>query len=314
MKKFLLLFTVIIMTASLFGQAKQPSIMIFPSDVWCKAKGFWTTYDDMGTKKEMPDYKQALQTDPDLALALTALEGLMFDRGFPPENLLQTINDIEQSTAEDNMTTSKSGADFAESPLDKLKKRAKADISMYVGWTLNQVGPKKELTFIIAAYDAYTNKLVAEASGPGPASSAASVPVLLKEAVLSKIDEFNAKLQTHFERLFEIGREVSIEIKVFDDGLGIDLETEYDGYELTEIIDDWMADNTVAGRHKKADASENFISYKEVRIPLYDAKGRATDTQAFVRELGRYLKSKYNIPTKVMQKGLGSARLVIGEK
>ena len=45
----------------------------------------------------------------------------------------------------------------------------------------------------------------------------AQVTVLLEEAVLAHLDNFNGTLMTHFDDLFENGREVIMRIKVWDD-------------------------------------------------------------------------------------------------
>jgi len=314
MKKLLLLISVCLLATNGFGQAKKPTLMVVPSDVWCNTNGYMQSFDNMGTKQKIPDYKAALQSDADLLLVISTINNLMADRGFPLKNLESTVKSIEQRAAEDNMTTNKSGATLAESPLDKLKKIAKADIIIQLTWTVNTQGPKKSVTFNLQGIDAYTDKQIAGATGTGAPSFSAALPVLLEEAVLGHIDYFASRLQNHFEDLFKNGREVRVDIKVFDDGSGFDLEKEYDGYELTEIIDNWMADNTVQGRYSKSDASPNFILFEQVRIPLYNPKGQAMDSEAFVRELMRFLKSKYNIPSKVMTRGLGNTVLVLGEK
>ncbi|MDR2972826.1 MAG: DUF6175 family protein [Bacteroidales bacterium] len=314
MKKILLFTFVSLLTICLFGQAKKPTIMVVPSDVWCNNNGYMMTFNNMGTTQKIPNYKEALQSDPDLLLVISTINNMMVDRGFPLKNLESVLKSIEQRAAEDQMTTSKAGAELAESPLDRLKRTAKADIIVQLTWTVNTTGPKKSITFNLQGLDAYTDKQVAGATGTGAPSFSAEVPVLLEEAVISHIDNFNARLQAHFEDLFTNGRETRVDIRIFDNGSGIDLETEYGGYELTEIIDNWMYENTVSGRYNKTDASPNFIFFEQVRIPLYNPKGQPMDTEAFVRELMRFLKAQYNLTSKVMTRGLGNAVLVIGEK
>ena len=145
MKKILLFSSLLLLTITLLGQAKKPTIMIVPSDVWCNQNGFMTTFDNMGTTQKIPNYKDALQSDPNLLLVISTINNLMADRGFPLKNLESTLKSIEQRTAEDNMTTSKSGSELAESPLDRLKRVAKADIIMQLTWTINTTGPKKSV-------------------------------------------------------------------------------------------------------------------------------------------------------------------------
>ncbi|MBK7212502.1 MAG: hypothetical protein IPH88_04205 [Bacteroidales bacterium] len=315
MKNQLLTIALIFIAVFAMGQAKKPTIMVVPSDVWCTQNNYMMKYDNQGTEVRIPDYKLALQSDVNLLLVISKINTMMADRGFPLKNLETVLKDIEQSRAEDNMTSSKtSGASIAESPLDILKRTAKADIIMQLTYTVNTQGPKKYITFILQGLDSYTDKQIAGAQGSGTPSFSADLPILLEEAVLSHIDNFNAQLQQHFDDLLTNGREVTVRIRVWDSS-PVNLENEYDGKELAEIIDDWMAAHTVNHRYSNSDGTENFILFEQVRIPLYAETGKAMDTRQFVTELKKYLNAApFSITCKVMVQGLGRATLVIGEK
>lgn len=82
---------------------------------------------------------------------------------------------------------------------------------------------------------------------------------------------------------------------------------------MTEIIDEWISVNTVNHVFNKAEASENFIQYEQVRIPLYKTNGAIMDAESFVRNLRNFLRQDFKIQAKVMARGLGRAILVIGE-
>jgi hypothetical protein len=315
MKKILITIFFVLLVATSFGQAKKPTIMVVPSDVWCTQNNFMMKFDNQGTEERIPDYKKALQSDPNLLLVISKINTMMVERGFPLKNLETVLKDIDRQRAEDNMTASKtSGAALAESPLDILKNTAKSDIIMQLTYTINTQGPKKYITFILQGLDAYTDKQIAGAQGSGQPSFSADPPILLEEAVLSHIDNFNAQLQTHFDDLMTNGREVTVRIRVFS-GSPVDLSNEYNGKELSEIIDDWMAKNTMNGRYSNSDGSESFILFEQVRIPLYTETNKAMDTRQFITELKKFLNAPpYNITCKVMVQGLGRATLVIGEK
>ena len=297
-----------------FAQAKKPTIMVVPSDVWCTKNGYMMEFDNQGTKVKIPDYKKAFQENSDLLVVISKINDLMAERGFPLKNMESAIKTLESESAENAMLTSKSGAGVVESPIDKLKKIAKADIIMQMTWTVNSTGPKKSVTFTLQGLDAYTDKQIAGANGTGASSFSVELPVLLEEAVLAHIDNFNARLQTHFDDMFENGREIIVRIKKFDSWPD-DLEKEFDGKELTTVIEDWMSQNSVKGRFSTSDATENMMLLEQVRIPLYDASGKATDARGFLKGLQAYLKAApYSIPNKLTMKGLGQAVLVLGEK
>ncbi len=315
-QKLLLLLMSALLTNGIFAQAKKPTLMVVPSDVWCSTNGYMTEYDNQGNIMNVPDYQTALQTNMDLKLAIAKINDLMAERGFPLKDLEQQIKLINQQNAEMNMTTSSNGNALAESPIDRLLRTAKADIILELTWNVVRQGPKYSLTFILEGKDSYTGKSIGGANGTSAPSFSAELPVLLEEAVVAHLDNFNHRLQTHFEDLFANGREVSFEVRVFaDNEAGINLESEFDGYELAEIIDDWMALNTVEGRFSKLGSSENYVQYEQVRIPLYKANGVAMDTESFARQLRSVLrKEPYNIPVKVLNRGLGKTILVLGEK
>ncbi len=304
-----LLFTVIV-----FGQAKKPTLMILPSDNWCTQRYFMTEFDNQGTKQSVPNYKQAFQEDTELGQVISKIGALMIDKGFPLKDAEQELKAIETRNAEDNMTTSKtSGSSISESPLDILKKRAKADIIIQIWWKVNKVDDQKSVSFILEAFDAYTSKRIASSTGNGTPSNEI-IPVQLEKAILANIDPFAGQLQSHFEDMFTNGREIMLTIKIWDSWEN-DLETEFDGEELTDIVDDWMAKNTVSGRYNMTDATENIIRFEQVRIPIYDDRDRAIDARGFAKDLRKFLiVEPYLIESKLMTRGLGEAIIVLGEK
>ena len=301
---------------NLNAQAKKPTIMVIPADVWCANNGYMQSYETQGVKTDVPDYKAALQNDMDLVNVITKIGELMAERGFPLKDLSSTIRSMEQSSAENEMlTSSTSGAMLAETPYEKVVNRAKADILVEVTWKINETGPRRSVTYTLRGLDAYTNKQVAAATGTGAPSLAAETPVLLEEAVLNNMDNFTSQLQAHFDDLMTNGREVTLEVLVFDNGSGLNLESEFDGEMLTDIIDNWMYDNTQEHRYNLSDATENHMLLEQVRIPLYTDRGRPMDTRAFANNLRRFLRAApYSVECKLLTKGLGKAILVVGEK
>lgn len=314
MKKLAFTLLLVLSTTLVFSQAKKPTIMVVPSDVWCNTNGYMMEFDNQGRTIKVPDYKKAFQENSDLLLVISKINELMAERGFPLKNLESSIKTMENNSAEDAMLSSKDGGEVNESPIDKLKKVAKADIWMQVTWTVNTTGPKKSVTFNLQGLDAYTDKQIAGASGTGAPSFTAELPVLLEEAVLSHLDNFNSQLQDHFDDMFENGREVTLRILTWDTW-DYDLETEEFGDdELSYLLEDWVALNTVKNRFSTTNATENMMLFEQVRIPLYNARGRAIDARRWANDLRKYLRDTYQIEAKLMMKGLGQAQLVLGSK
>ena len=316
MKRYIFTLAVALVAIVASAQIKKPELMVIPSDVWCISNGYYTEVDNMGVIAKVPNYKQALQENMGLKLAIAKLNDLMAEREFPLQSLEQMIKNLEQRRMEDNMTMSKAGNELAESPLDEVARMAKCDIILELSWDVKDMGPKHSLSYILEGRDAYTAKSIGSAAGTGAPSFSADVDVLLEEAIVANMDNFNNRLQAHFEEMQQIGREISIDIKVFaNNAAGVDLETEFGDDELIDIINDWLQKNTVQGRFSMPYASENVANFTQVRIPVYDERGRAIDANAFAKSLAKVLKKEpYNIPSKVLVKGLGRAVIILGEK
>jgi Family of unknown function (DUF6175) len=318
MKKLHLLIIALCMLAStnvVFAQAKKPTLMILPSDNWCEQRYFMTEFDNQGTKQKVPNYKQAFQEDTELGQVISKIGSLMIDRGFPLKDVEQELKAIEARNAEDNMTTSTaSGSSISESPLDKLKNKAKADIIIQIWWKVTKTDSGKVISFVLEAFDAYTSKRIASSTGNGTPNNTDIVPVLLQNAILANIDPFAAQLQSHFDDMFNNGREILLTVKKWN-SWDKNMETEINGKEITDYVNEWLQKNTVNGKFSMADATENVIRCDQVRIPLYDANNNAIDARQFAKGLQKYLKaSPFNFEVKLMTRGLGEAILVLGEK
>lgn len=315
MKRIFSVVLFVIVSLSAFSQAKKPTIMVVPSDAWCKAKGYVTAVDRMGTTVYVPDYATALQNDFDLFNVIAKLNDLMNDRGFPLQNLESVLKDINNTSAELAVVEGKQGGQIKESLYDQVRNRAKADIIMQVSWDIVSVGPKKSVRYTLQGLDSYSNKQIAGSNGTGQPSHQVDVAVMLQEAVYANMDGFVARLQEHFDDMFANGREVSFLIRV-SDIWSEDLESDFDGYALSEVIDNWFHDNTQNHRYTVVDQSETQMNLNQVRIPLYDERGRANDANRFIRNLVRHLRAEpYSITEiKVLNQGLGRCVLVLGEK
>ncbi len=298
-----------------FSQARKPRIMVFPSDTWMNGKNYFYEIDNQGTKTKVYDYQKALANDKELYSVINKIDGMMIERGFPLEDLAPTLKSLADQTALDNMDQNREGGSIAESPRDKLLKVAKPDIVLEIDWEVLATGPKKSIKFDLKGIDAGTNKAIATAGGVGQPSFSAEIPALLNEAVLAHIDNFNTQLMAHFDDMFANGREISLNIKVWDTSpKKLNDEINDDGDELKDDIKKWMTENTVKGRFSLVNTSPNMMIFKQVRISLYDASGNASDADTFASGLRKYLRKTYQLPCESGAIGLGLGEVIIGGK
>ncbi len=312
MKKIILSFFAAVVCLMAYGQAKKPTIMVVPSQTWCNDNGYMTVFDMNGGTKKVPDYEKAFLENGDLKVAITTIGSMMTDLGFPLKDMEQNLNSLSLARAENAAATSKSGADVAETPLDIINARAKSDIIFDLYWKVNNTGPRRTLTYNLRALDAYTNKQVAATSGTGDPSITAELAVLLQEATIGGMGKIEEQLMKHFEDMAANGREVALVVRTWEDS-PYDLEHEFGDKELGEIIEDWLSDNTVKNVYSTLDATESRMEFEQVRIPLYNDRGRPTDTRQWARGLVNHLK-KMGVESKLNMRGLGHATITIGGK
>ena len=303
----------VLLMSSIAMAQKKPTIMILPSDHWCEMRYFMTTYDNQGTKVKIPNYQQAFIEDTEIGPVISRLGQILTDMGYSLKDAEQEIKSINTSIAEDNATMSKSsGASLVESPLDMLKRRIKCDVLIQISWDLSRTDGGHSTTFTMEAFDAYTNKRIATSTGTTQGTS--SVPELLATAVQQNVKPFDKQMDKWFADQKKNGREINLTVRCWDNWDN-DLETEFDGEELTDCIQKWMKQNCVGGAFNLSDGTESLLQFEQVRIPLNDENGNAIDARSFATMLRKYLnKAPYNITAKVMQRGLGEAIIVLGEK
>lgn len=312
MKKIIITFMAAAVCILAFGQAKKPTMMVVPSNTWCSDHGFMKEFTTNGGTKTVPNYERALMEDGDLKVAITVINEMMSAAGFDMEDMETYLGGLDVTNAEEIVATSKTGADVSSTPLDELNKRAKADIIFDLYWKVNKMGPYKSITYNLRALDAYSKKQIAAESGTGPEVSSTPLAAMIHDAVIGTQESFKGKLMRHFQDMQAKGREVALEIRLWDD-CGFDLEEEYGGQELNQVIEDWLYNNTVNGVYSVRDATETRMNIEQVRIPLYDERGRAQDATRWARGLANHLKS-LGIVTKVNARGLGRATLTLGGK
>lgn len=315
MKNALLVLTLIFGSQIILGQAKKPTLMILPSDNWCEQRFFMTEFDNQGTKQKVPNYKQIFQEDTEIGQVISKIGALMIDRGFPLKDAEQELKAIENRTAEDNMTSSStSGSSISESPLDKLKNKVKSDIIIQIWWKVSKTENGKIVSFTLEAFDAYTNKRIAASTGNSAPNNNDILPVILQNSILANIDPFVAQLQSHFDDMMLNGREIRLTVKKWNNW-DKNLESEIDGKEVADYIQEWMQINTKNKRFNLSDQTENRMNFEQVRIPIFDTNNNPIDARQFTKGLQKYLKgAPFNFEVKLMTRGLGEAIIVLGEK
>ena len=312
MKFFLsILFALLFQTGSCQAP-KKPSLIILPSDNWCTERYFIQKIDNQGTMTDMVDYERAFKEDVELPMVISTVGGFLAEKGYAVKDAEQASKNLRTAIAENNATMSKSGVSLAENTLDVIKNRVKADILVQVSWTYLGSGSNQTTQYTIETFDCYSGfRIPATITGFGKGSKSSIVSVLAK-GIPSKLGDFDKKLQAYFDGLAANGREISIDVRRWADWEN-DFDTKYDGEPLTDIIEKWVADNSVNASYNMTESDENIAKFEQVHIPVFNDRGTAMDARNFASKFRVFLKNKLNIPAKVISGGLGKVVIILGD-
>jgi len=306
----LAVFFCLLFTTSLLAQIRKPILMAVPSEVWCAQNGYIVEMNNNGNKVKVADYKRAIKENANLKSAISIIEQLMRERDIVLMNFGAKVLADEQLAA-NNTVDSSYKTENNTSSLDELLKITTPNIFLELNWKVNKQDALVSLTFNIQAFDPYTNKIVASASGTGPMVTATDFSVLFQEAVSKNIDNFMVQLQDHFKDIEKNGQEVAISVVTSDTWDG-NLKAMYEGEELSGIIEHWMSRNASNGRFSMLKSNDTTLLFN-VRIPILGADGRSLTIHNFTRSLRKFLiSSPYNLKCVTNIKGPGQATIMLG--
>ncbi|MDE6535128.1 MAG: hypothetical protein K2K82_03860 [Muribaculaceae bacterium] len=319
MKKYVLLAVAMLLSIGAWGQARKPKLMIVPAATWCNQNGYVTEYENAldGNVVKVPDYQKAFDENEYISMIIGAMQDFMRNEDYDVIDLKSTLNKLRNRAARDNSTAA--GGGIRQSPIDELNKTAKSDINVEVHYSIKKDGPYKYVEFNVSAVDPYCNKPVSTGN-MGRGTSAASTQVVnqLEEAVLSFKDKFCGDMDRYYNSLFDNGRPIVIRCTLAENA-DVDYETEYDGEELSTLIEDWVASNAMKGNYSLEDKTENEVYFDDVRIPMTYTDPRSGETRgssadSFARSLRRYIESTTGLKCKSDMIGSGEVNIILGGK
>lgn len=295
---------------------QKPKVMVVPEEAFCINSGMYKV-DQSETK--IADYRKAMLNDNILDV-INSFENLMAIYGFQLTNLQQTLDELKEEEGYDNVLMAKDDGMVVEDDLDKLSRVAGADILVKISPKISNYGPERMLELRVTSIDCASKKAL-QSFGPITKTSAGSTSMLLKAAVTDNIESFALGLTNYFEDVKNKGREGTIIIKVANTcPLNMESIVTLNGEEgeLADLIEYWLAENTVGGAYTGSKTSRVSMKLDQVRFPLFgkSAFGRmkALSMEDFVKTGLVQLLGNYGISVSTHAVGIGKVYLTLGGK
>lgn len=304
-KSVLIVISMILVCLPCYSQSKK---MLLPKQSWAKQMGFgrYKTLSN-GKEKFIINYDRCL--DDPVYEQVQAMFKDLYTAASGGEELTDAREELRK--AEENEASEEQSGDIDTDPETQLMTSARPDIAIYITWKKNTVGFNYNLSFNVEAKDAYSGKTVATiAQSSEMATTNMPIDELMSNALSAHMADFCAKLDSHKEDVENNGRSIAINFTKRS-GSDIDYFSDFGGQSLNTIIKNWIAKNTVNGKHQRGECTPMKMEYSQIRIPLYDANGNSNDAYSFVEELINYLRNQHNVNMSIKSTKLGSARLVL---
>lgn len=294
--------------------SQKPKVMVIPEEAFCINSGMYKT-NSVGDK--VADYKAAMRNDNVLDV-INTFENLMAGYGFHLTNLQQTLDELKEEGALDNVLSAKDGGMVIEDDLDKMSRIAGADIIVKISPKISNYGPDLRLELRVSSIDCASKKALL-AFGPVTKTSAGSISMLIKAAVTDNIESFALGLTSYYDDIQAKGREGTIIIKISDTcPLNMESSVKYQGEdgELADLIELWLSENAVNGAYTGSKTSKVSMKLDQVRFPLFGkaafGRTKALSMEDFVKTGLVQLLSNYGISVSTHAVGIGKVYLTLG--
>lgn len=263
----------------------QPTIMVIPFT------------------KEDQDIRTILEDDFNKRIAIAKVKEAFDNRGFTTKDFVGSLKIAlkETSLNSDNKTDLKanvirlSGADFY------------VEVEVFV----QKTNTGNSVKLILQGYDSFTGQSLSNKVGESGKYYTEDIAKLSQKAVESCSEEFLNTLNTKFGDIVANGRSIRINIGFDSDSeYNMDSEINNDGDLISDVLEDWLADNSYKNYFHIQGISESEMIIDDYRIPLKDPNGRNFRVTHVARAIRRYINS-LGLNVKTDMEGSGKINVII---
>jgi len=318
MKRFLVctIFALTCFSFAAFAQeAAMPTIIVFPSDTWMNDHGYMQTIDNDGETEYIPNYNDAFVQTREMGAAITAVQRVLEERQFQHEDLQGLLKQMKQERAEE-MANAMDGDATEKGGMDELMQQARPDIRVDVDYGIQPVGPRKNITYILKAVDAYTAEQIAAVEG-SIQMTMDPTDLAMRKAIAGNCDDFCQQMIDYFIDLRNNGRKINVIFRAAA-GSGINFikdEINDDGDTYDEFLYDWVKKHAVNSACKKGRKTGNMVEFKGVRIPFFNEENEPQEAEDWAKGVRKAFKAETGIKvTKGNGNGLGRVNFLVGQE
>lgn len=238
--------------------------------------------------------RQVYEHDEVVRIAVTKVKEGFDKRGVNTIDLRAKLKQTNNNAAlqEDQVTETK----------DEVIAASGADIYVEVEASKNFSQSGNSVNIILTAYDAFSGESLANKTGNSPKVYSDNFEKLTEKAIESELDNLLNTIQEKFNDMRVNGRTITFTIGVgLDADLKMSTEMDSSGDVLSDIIEDWVAENAFKAQYHIQGVTANKITFDLVKVPLYDENGSNYRINTFVRSFRKFLSNNSITSESVVQ-------------
>lgn len=294
----------------------RPTIMVIPSDQTLQNFGCLTTQKVNGRDFILRDYGKYLLKDDRAKRIISAIQDEFNAQNFPLNDFEQTLKQLDTQEALD-MTDG-----FEKDAKTKLLTVAQPDIILELNYDTsrdkksggltrysNGQGGKKNVSYTLSAFDAYTNKAVATITSSNIKGE--STTETIQADIKENMPGFQNDITKYFSDILTRGRDITVRIAV-EKGCKVNLSDDsVEGDTYADWIIDYIKTHTVKGAYKLQRNTDKELYFVNCRIKLLNEDGTQYMVYDWARDLNKNLQTNLGLKCSNKAQGLGEVLISV---
>lgn len=285
----------------------QPSIMVLPSDNLLQSFNALKNVSIGGANYLDRDYNKYILGNPNNKAIISVIQNEFVQLDYPLTDLEHTLKSLNNHIAA-NMAD-----DVAQDAKTLLLQTASPDIIIELDYDckLDPLDPnfRKNLTYTITAFDAYTNKAFSSKTTTETISD--DIVKSFSKSFHKTMKEIEPEIGKYFQNIVVSGREITVRFTVANNSK-ISLASEsIKGDTYADWIMDYMDLNTKKGTYKLQNNTDYELYFVNVRIPALQSDGTQYSAYKWARELIKEFKTECGVKCSNKVQGLGDVHIMI---
>lgn len=294
------------------GQAQgiKSRLMVIPADDLLKRLNCLKPKTVNGVTFLERDYQKAFIDQIDLRFACAAIADQFAKQGFPLEDLEQSLKELQNTNIASDIR------DLQTDALTQVLNQIRPDVILELSYQLQKSNATNRLTFVLAAKDSYTNKVIKAIANPGLSSLEDNISVVLTEQVANNMNGFLDGLNKHGEDVETNGRTIKLTVSMAgnaDFDLSEDCGTTGEPYRetLLNMIEKYKQPGSESPNTKPGE-TDKLVQFTNIRIPYLDTKKkRGISARDWVNSLRTDLQKMCGVKVKNASQGLGDGHIIL---